>query len=204
MKSDGELAALALPYAVEAGLFGKSGTVPGEAEKAAFCAAMPLIKERASFLREIPAKLGYLFAEPAIPGVEEFIPKKGDLPGTIDLLRRGRELIGPIAGRDDGEAETFVKAWAEKEGLKLGDLMMPLRVALTGERVSPPLFGSIRILGIERSLARVDRALAALSVPAGKQAPEGQAPAGEQDPTGQAAPAGQGPTAGQGPARGPQ
>ncbi|MDR2028513.1 MAG: glutamate--tRNA ligase [Treponema sp.] len=168
MKSDGDLAALALPYAVEAGLFGKPGAGPGEAEQAAFTAAMPLIRERVSFLREIPAKLGYLFAEPAVPGAEEFIPKKGDLPGTIGLLRRGRELIAPIAGRDDGEAEAFVKAWAEKEGLKLGDLMMPLRVAITGERVSPPLFGSIRILGTGRSLARVDRALAALSAPAGE------------------------------------
>jgi glutamyl-tRNA synthetase len=40
--------------------------------------------------------------------------------------------------------------------------MMPLRVAVTGSRVSPPLFGSLRILGTERSLGRVDRALAAL------------------------------------------
>jgi glutamyl-tRNA synthetase len=40
--------------------------------------------------------------------------------------------------------------------------MMPLRVAITGARVSPPLFGSLRILGAEKSLARVDRALAAL------------------------------------------
>jgi len=37
--------------------------------------------------------------------------------------------------------------------------MMPLRVAITGSRVSPPLFGSIRLLGEMKSLARVDRAL---------------------------------------------
>jgi glutamyl-tRNA synthetase len=40
--------------------------------------------------------------------------------------------------------------------------MMPLRAAITGARVSPPLFGSLRILGAARSLARVDRALKAL------------------------------------------
>jgi glutamyl-tRNA synthetase len=46
--------------------------------------------------------------------------------------------------------------------VKLGDLMMPLRVAITGARVSPPLFGSLRILGAERALGRVDAALEAL------------------------------------------
>ena len=39
---------------------------------------------------------------------------------------------------------------------------MPLRVAVTGSRVSPPLFGSVRLLGVQRCLARIDRALAAL------------------------------------------
>jgi glutamyl-tRNA synthetase len=190
MKSDEDLAALALPYAVEEGLFGAPGRAPGEGEKAAFCAAMPLIKERVSFLREIPAKLGYLFAEPAVPGAEEFIPKKGDLPRTIDLLRLGRDLVGPIAGGKDEEAEALVKARAEQEGIKLGDLMMPLRVAITGARVSPPLFGSLRILGSGRALARVDRALAALGAAAG----EGPA----------AGPAGPGPAAGRGAAGEPR
>jgi glutamyl-tRNA synthetase len=36
---------------------------------------------------------------------------------------------------------------------------MPLRVAITGARISPPLFGSIRLLGQEKALARVDKAL---------------------------------------------
>jgi glutamyl-tRNA synthetase len=49
----------------------------------------------------------------------------------------------------DEDAEEFIKAEAEKRGVKLGDLMMLLRVAITGSRVSPPLFGSLRILGAE-------------------------------------------------------
>jgi len=44
-------------------------------------------------------------------------------------------------------------------GIKLGDLLMPLRVAITGSASSPPLFGSIRLLGIERSIGRVDDAI---------------------------------------------
>jgi glutamyl-tRNA synthetase len=123
---------------------------------------MPLIKERLVFLHEAAEKLRYLFSEPAIPAAEEFIPKKSDLAQAIRLLKLGREQVKPMAESRDEDAEAIIKAAAEKAGVKLGDLLMPLRVAITGARVSPPLFGSLRILGAERSLARVDRALEAL------------------------------------------
>jgi glutamyl-tRNA synthetase len=190
-KSDEELAELMLPWAVGAGLFGQGcrgggdagggdggedggdgdddgGSVPNRTptaeERKLFTAAMPLIKERLILLNEGPQKIAYLFAEPPVPPAEEFFPKKGDLAGTRELLKMGRELAEPIASAaDDEEAEERVKAYAEKAGLKLGDLLMPLRVAITGARVSPPLFGSIRLLGPECSLERIDRALAALA-----------------------------------------
>jgi glutamyl-tRNA synthetase len=163
MKGDGELAELCLPYAVEAGLFGGPGREPDEGQKELFRRAMPLIRERLARLGEAAAKLAYLFAEPGLPPAEDFIPRKGDLAAALDLLRRGRELVPALAGAaDDAEAEALVKDYAEKNGLKLGDLMMPLRAALTGSRVSPPLFGSIRLLGPEKALARIDRVLAKL------------------------------------------
>jgi glutamyl-tRNA synthetase len=175
MKNDGELAELALPWAVEAGLFGtrsggagesagaEPGALPSAEQRELFTAAMPLIKERLILLSEVPSKTAYLFAEPPVPPAEEFLPKKTDLPRAIELLKMGRDLTEPIASAaGDEEAESLVKAYAEKTGVKLGDLLMPLRVAVTGARVSPPLFGSIRLLGAEHSLARIDRALAAL------------------------------------------
>jgi glutamyl-tRNA synthetase len=162
MKSDEALAALVLPYGIAAGLFGPPGTEPGAEQCRAFAGAMPLIKERLTFLHEAAEKLRYLFNEPAIPAAQEFIPKKATLSQTISLLKLGRELTRPMAESGEAEAEALVKAAAEKAGVKLGDLLMPLRVAVTGERVSPPLFGSLRILGAEQSLARVDAALAAL------------------------------------------
>jgi glutamyl-tRNA synthetase len=163
MKSDEELAGLCLPYALGAGLFGAPGGAPDEGQRRDFTAAMALIKERLSFLHEAPAKIAYLFSEPPLPPAEEFFPKKLDRENTAALLRIGRELLGPLAeAADDEKAENFIKGEAEKRGLKLGDLLMPLRVAITGARVSPPLFGSLRILGAERSLERAGRALALL------------------------------------------
>ena len=162
MKSDGELAALTLPYAVSAGLFGETGAAPNAEQKGVYTAAMPLIRERLVFLHEAPEKLRYLFSEPEVPAPEEFFPKKASLEATVKLLELGREMAAQMAACNDEEAEALVKIKAEKEAVKLGDLMMPLRVAVTGARVSPPLFGSLRLLGAEKCLARIDRALAKL------------------------------------------
>ncbi|MDR2924109.1 MAG: glutamate--tRNA ligase [Treponema sp.] len=160
MKSDEELAALCLPSAVEAGLFGKAGGVPSAEQKKIFTAAMPLIRERLVFTHEAAGKLAYLFAPPPLPAEEEFIPKKGDLAEAARLLRLARDMVGQLANADsDAAAEAYIKEQAEKAAVKLGDLMMPLRAAVTGSRVSPPLFGSLKILGAQESLARVDKAL---------------------------------------------
>jgi glutamyl-tRNA synthetase len=162
MKSDEELAGLTLPHAVSAGLFGTPGAGPDACQRALYTAAMPLVRERLAFLHEAPEKLRYLFSEPEIPAAEEFFPKKADLGAAVKLLRLRREITARLAAGNDEEAEALVKAKAGQEAVKLGDLMMPLRVAVTGARVSPPLFGSLRLLGAERSLARIDRALAKL------------------------------------------
>lgn len=155
-----ELAEHALPFACEYGLFeGGKGKEPDEGQKRVFTEAMVLVKERAVTLAEIPPKIAYLFSEPETPVAEEFFPKKGNSAQTIELLRLGKTLISSLAGMEDADAELFVKGAAEKAGVKIGDLMMPLRVAVTGARVSPPLFGSLRLLGAEKSLARLEKAL---------------------------------------------
>jgi glutamyl-tRNA synthetase len=163
MKSDEELADLCLPWAVEARLFGagrEGPNAPTPEQRRLFVAAMPLIKERLVFLHEAPAKITYLFSEPALLSPEEFIPKKCDIDQTIELLRLSRGYVQAMAeAADDAAAETLIKEAAEKNAVKPGDMMMPLRVAITGARVSPPLFGSLRLLGSQRSIERVDRAL---------------------------------------------
>jgi glutamyl-tRNA synthetase len=163
-KSDEDLAAVLLSYAVEAGLFAAPGREPDAVQKAVFTAAMPLIRERIAFPCEAPDKLRYLFHEPPLPAREEFFPKKADLGRALELLRSGRSCAESLSrALNDESAEASVKAFAEQNGFKLGDLLMPLRVAITGSRVSPPLFGSLRLLGPEESLRRIDRSLAYLA-----------------------------------------
>jgi len=162
-KADAELAELCLPAAAAAGLFGEPGAGPDAGQRSLFAAAMPLIRERISFPGEAAGKIAYLFREPELPAPEEFIPKKSSRGEAARLLRVGAELARPAAqAGGDAEAEALFKSAAEKSGAKLGDLLAPLRVAVTGSRVSPPLFGSLRLLGADRSLERIARALALL------------------------------------------
>jgi glutamyl-tRNA synthetase len=61
------------------------------------------------------------------------------------------------------ELEPPLRALAEAEGWKAGDLFMAIRVATTGQPVAPPLFDTLVALGRERTLERLDRAIAGLA-----------------------------------------
>jgi glutamyl-tRNA synthetase len=160
MKSDEELYVLVLPFLAEAGLI---PTQPGTELRRLALVAMSLVKERLKFLTEAPAMMRYLFEEPAIPPTEEFIPKKLDTQRATELLNAAAALLPACDLGDLPGTEERFRAEAERMGAKFGDLMMPLRVAVTGSRVSPPLFESIRLLGLPKALARVAKAGAALA-----------------------------------------
>jgi glutamyl-tRNA synthetase len=159
MKSDEELASLVLPFLARAGLVASE---PSEAERAFVLGAMSLVKERLKFLSDAPEMMRYLFEEPALPPAEEFIPKKLDKARAAELLAAAGALLPACDLSDLPTAEGKFRAEAERLGAKFGDLMMPVRVAVTGARVSPPLFESIRLIGTEKALARIARAKEAL------------------------------------------
>jgi len=60
---------------------------------------------------------------------------------------------------DEEILESALRALAEEMGLKVGQLFGVIRVAVTGKKVAPPLFGTLAILGREKVLQRMDRAL---------------------------------------------
>jgi glutamyl-tRNA synthetase len=162
--SDTALAAEAMSFALSAGIFENKEENTDTEYKIIFEKSMCLIKERVNYLSEIPEKLRYLFLTPVLPDAEEFKPKKLTITETIMMLEIGRSLVPQIANSSESNAEEIVKLTAEKENVKLGDLLMPLRVAITGSRISPPLFKSVSILGEKTSLERIDTALEFLKV----------------------------------------
>ena len=59
--------------------------------------------------------------------------------------------------------EAALRALADETGWKPGDLFTPVRTAVTGAKISPPLFETMELLGRDTTLARLDHAIAALS-----------------------------------------
>ena len=121
---------------------------------------MPLVKERLHLLSEITEMVRFLFEEPAVPQAEEIIPKKLDAETTKKVLQKAIEVMPKIAGLDDHAGGEVFRAEADAMGIKMGDFMMPVRMTVTGSRISPPLVGSIQILGIEKAIKRIEKAIA--------------------------------------------
>ena len=82
-----------------------------------------------------------------------------DAAKTKEVLEKAIDFIKALPSLSHEEQEALAKSCAEELGIKMGDFMMPVRMAVTGSRVSPPLMGSILILGVEKSIERVKRTL---------------------------------------------
>jgi glutamyl-tRNA synthetase len=155
-KSADELYEAIVPFVQKAGIVDDP---PSDEQERIVRGAIPLIQERLKYLADAPELLRFLFEEPGEFDLDEMVPKKLDRAQTAALLEQVAPLVPEIPGLSDEENEEVFRAKAAELDAKLGNLLMPLRVAVTGSRVSPPLFGSIRLLGAERASARVSRAL---------------------------------------------
>ncbi len=84
--------------------------------------------------------------------------KKNDGAG-LQALRDVRGVLAGVANWTAADCEHAVKAYGEQKGLGLGKVAQPIRVAVSGTTVSPPIFESLEFLGRERTLARMDRCI---------------------------------------------
>jgi glutamyl-tRNA synthetase len=130
---------------------------PERFDLAVFEAVAPLIQERARTLAEVPAMVDFLFLdEPAIDAAawEKAVTRSPAAPALFDdALALYRECHW-----DADELHRVTAALADRHGLKLAKAQAPLRVAITGRSVGPPLFESLYVLGRERTLERLERA----------------------------------------------
>ncbi len=130
---------------------------------------VPLVKERLVKLGDVVELLGFAWEPDEVVASwyapELLIPKKGRPADAAEALSGARSVLTDVLDADfsaDLLEQRFREA-ADASGMKAGDFFSPLRVAVTGRTVSPPLFASLELLGRDRSLARVDVALAKLA-----------------------------------------
>jgi glutamyl-tRNA synthetase len=141
-----DLAERLLPFLREAGL-------PATIEQARSVA--PLVQERLTALADAASLVDFLWADEVAPAIGDMIPKGMDSAAVADLLATAEVVLRAADPWTHAELEAALRGLATDRGLKLGPALQPIRLAVTGKTVSPPLFESLEVLGRERALARV-------------------------------------------------
>jgi len=90
------------------------------------------------------------------------VDKKMTAAESLAALRKARETLAALPDFQEETLEKALRALADQLGLKDRQLFGIVRVAATGKNVTPPLFGTLSILGRERVLERMDYAEEAL------------------------------------------
>ncbi len=129
-----------------------------EAERETYRAVAPLIQERMKLLTEAPEQVRFLYVEELEydPGSWDKVLAKPDSRGALEAAG-GR--LGNLEEWTTSEIEQALRAMLEDLELNARKGLQPVRVAVTGSSISPPLFESLEALGQELTLARLQEVL---------------------------------------------
>jgi glutamyl-tRNA synthetase len=144
------LSARIKPYFVEAGL-------PVDDE--ALLKVTPLIRERLVTLDDCLAFASFFFQENVEPNPVDLIAKGLDAKQSAEIARKTLEILSGLPDINHAVAEPPMRAYVEGSGLNAGQVFGILRVAVTGQKVSPPLFESMEIIGRAKVLERLKKAV---------------------------------------------
>ena len=153
--ADGDLAARIKPFFIKAGFAVNDDLL---------LKIVPLIRERLVTLDDCIAFAGFFFKDVVEPIPEELIAKDLDAKQCAQIGRKAYEILSALPDLNHSTAEPPMRAYVEESGLSANQVFGILRVAMTGQKVSPPLFESIAIIGKEKSLSRLLRAIDILEI----------------------------------------
>lgn len=122
---------------------------------------VPLVRERIKKLSEFEELAGFFFKEIAW-SKELLIQNSETVESTKEKLEESLKLLEGMKDWKTARLENGIRKLAEDQGWRAPKLFMILRVAVTGQKISPPLFESMEILGRERALRRIKRAASIL------------------------------------------
>lgn len=119
---------------------------------------LPAVQERIKLLTEAASLVDFLYKDQLEYDASMLVAKKLTPEETLEALKAARDTIA----NTPFEAETLEQALRElasQMGLKAGQMFSPIRVAISGKKVAPPLFDMMLALGRETTLARLDDAI---------------------------------------------
>ena len=141
-----DLSARIKPYFTETGLQVRDETL---------IKVTPLIRERLVTLDDCLAFAGFFFKETVAPNPDELIAKGLDAKQSAGIARKAYEVFSSLPELTHATGEPPMRAYVEGSGFSAGQVFGVLRVAITGQKVSPPLFESMEIIGREKVLERL-------------------------------------------------
>ena len=120
----------------------------------------PLVQTRVVTMSEVPAMVDFLFLED--PAIDQAAwDKTMAAEFAADVLKHCMSEFASCEWNHDA-LKTILESWTEAKELKLGKTQAPIRVAMTGRTVGPPLFESIEILGRDETIRRLQNSLSRL------------------------------------------
>ncbi len=117
-----------------------------------------LEKERATTLVELVENVRFVFELPEYEP-ELLIWKKSDRAKTKQNLAKLSQFLTTVDNWSKQNLEAKIGEWLAKEGLGTGDVLWPMRVALSGQKNSPGPYEIAEVLGKEKNLARLEKAM---------------------------------------------
>jgi glutamyl-tRNA synthetase len=113
------------------------------------------VQERVKVLNEIPEMVEFLFTDTITRDLDAMLGKGIDKPKAKEICEKAYATIAALPEYTIQSTDTALRALAETLGLKVGAVFMVLRIAVTGKKITPPLFESLVALGKEATLARL-------------------------------------------------
>ncbi len=133
------------------------GLLSNHVDKAWLARIAVLLKDRLKTLQDLEEEHTFFFTD-AVQYQEESVAQFLRKPGVADFLRGLKERLSAMQTFDTPVVEAATRGLIAERQLQPKDAIHPVRVALTGRSVSPPLFETMSILGRERVLNRLDHA----------------------------------------------
>jgi glutamyl-tRNA synthetase len=127
-----------------------------ESDSAQFAQIAPLVQERTKLLSEVGPQVRFLFTDDLEIDPDSWAKVMG--PEAAAVLEAAGVRLTVTEPWDHDSIEATLRAVLEELGLNARKGLQPLRVAITGSSVSPPLFESVAVLGRERTLERLSAA----------------------------------------------
>jgi len=120
---------------------------------------IPLIRERLVTLDDCLAFGGFFFKDEVTPAPEDLVAKGLDASQSAQIAQRAYQILVEQPTVSHEICEPPLRAYIEESGLNANQVFGILRVATTGQKISPPLFESMEIIGREKCLQRIQNAI---------------------------------------------